>query len=235
MGVCTYIDAARRGPRGLKEEAAMQELTEDTRFAVSVDGAEVQVDAGLTILSALKIEGIDIPSLCNDVRLERAGGNCGLCVVEVGEERREVKSCITPVTAGHGDPHPVGHDRGLPQGARRAVALRPQRRLRAALPADLPRPHRHPALPGPGHRRQLRGRRPGDQGPQPVPFRVWPGLPAHLRGAVPAQPRRRTRGHQQREALRRRLGPGAGAAMASRPSANRTGKSIAIVGAGRPA
>ena len=78
----------------------MQDLREDTRFAISVDGAEVQVDAGLTILSALKKEGIDIPSLCNDVRLERANGNCGLCVVEVGEERREVKSCITPVTPG---------------------------------------------------------------------------------------------------------------------------------------
>ena len=62
----------------------MLELTEDTRFAISVDGAEVQVDAGLTILSALKSEGIDVPSLCNDVRLERANGSCGLCVVEVG-------------------------------------------------------------------------------------------------------------------------------------------------------
>ena len=78
----------------------MLELTEDTRFAISVDGAEVQVDAGLTILSALKSEGIDVPSLCNDVRLERANGSCGLCVVEVGEERREVKSCITPVRPG---------------------------------------------------------------------------------------------------------------------------------------
>jgi len=85
------------GPPGLKEEAAMRELREDTRIAISVDGAEVQVDAGLTILSALKPEGFDLPSLCNDVRLERAGGNCGLCVVEVGDERREVKSCINPV------------------------------------------------------------------------------------------------------------------------------------------
>ncbi len=50
----------------------MQELREDTRFAINVDGAEVQVDAGLTILSALKTEGIDIPSLCHDIRLERS-------------------------------------------------------------------------------------------------------------------------------------------------------------------
>ncbi len=78
----------------------MRELREDTRFTITVDGGEVQVDSGLTILSALKKEGFDVPSLCNDVRLERANGSCGLCVVEVGEERREVKSCITPVRPG---------------------------------------------------------------------------------------------------------------------------------------
>lgn len=71
-----------------------------TRFAISVDGREVQVSPGVTVLTALQQEGFDVPSLCNDVRLERANGNCGLCVVEVGEERREVKSCITPVTPG---------------------------------------------------------------------------------------------------------------------------------------
>ena len=78
----------------------MRELREDTRFTITVDGGEVQVDSELTILSALKKEGFDIPSLCNDVRLERANGSCGLCVVEVGEERREVKSCITPMRPG---------------------------------------------------------------------------------------------------------------------------------------
>lgn len=70
------------------------------RVTVTVDGREVIVDAGLTILSALSQEGFDIPSLCHDVRLERANGSCGLCVVEVGAARREVKSCITPVQPG---------------------------------------------------------------------------------------------------------------------------------------
>ena len=78
----------------------MQELSERTRFAITVDGREVEVSGGLTILTALEQEGFDTPSLCNDVRLERANGNCGLCVVEVGDERREVKSCITPVQPG---------------------------------------------------------------------------------------------------------------------------------------
>ena len=78
----------------------MQELSERTSVAITVDGRDVEVESGLTILSALQKEGFDVPALCNDVRLERANGNCGLCVVEVGSEHREVKSCITPVEAG---------------------------------------------------------------------------------------------------------------------------------------
>lgn len=109
--------------------------------------------------------------------------------------------------AGHGDPHPL-RDRGrLPQGAGRTVALRPQRRLRTALPADLSGPHRHPALPRSGHRRQFRGRRPRDQGLQPVTVGLWPGLSPHVRGPVPAHARRRAGCDQQCEALRCRVGP----------------------------
>ena len=78
----------------------MQDLWENTRFAITVDGGRIEVDSGLTILTALQKEGFDVPSLCNDVRLERANGSCGLCVVEVGDARREVKACITPVTPG---------------------------------------------------------------------------------------------------------------------------------------
>ena len=78
----------------------MHDLAQRTRVAITVDGREVEVDDGLTVLTALQKEGFDVPSLCNDVRLERANGNCGLCVVEVGESRREVKSCVTPVTPG---------------------------------------------------------------------------------------------------------------------------------------
>ncbi len=78
----------------------MHDLTGRTTFTITVDGRDIEVAEGLTILTALQREGSEIPSLCNDVRLERANGNCGLCVVEVGPERREVKSCITPVSPG---------------------------------------------------------------------------------------------------------------------------------------
>ena len=72
----------------------------NSQCTVTVDGREVVVNAGLTILTALKHIGIPVPSLCHDQRLERANGNCGMCVVEVGSERREVKACVTPVLPG---------------------------------------------------------------------------------------------------------------------------------------
>ena len=71
-----------------------------TRVEVEVDGRPLTVVEGLTILQALLQEGVKIPSLCHDLRLERSNGNCGLCVVEIGDERREVKSCVTPISAG---------------------------------------------------------------------------------------------------------------------------------------
>ncbi len=79
----------------------MGDMAQSERVTVTVNDRQIEVQAGLTILQALGNEGIDIPSLCNDVRLKRANGNCGLCVVEVGEDSpRDVKACITPITAG---------------------------------------------------------------------------------------------------------------------------------------
>ena len=79
----------------------MRELSESDRFTVTVNSREIEVFEGLTILEALVLEGIEVPSLCHDIRLERSNGNCGLCVVEVGAEApRDVKACLTPVRAG---------------------------------------------------------------------------------------------------------------------------------------
>ena len=79
----------------------MHELSESDRFTVMVNNREIEVVNGLTILDALTLEGIEVPSLCHDIRLERSNGNCGLCVVEVGSEApRDVKACLTPVQAG---------------------------------------------------------------------------------------------------------------------------------------
>ena len=79
----------------------VHDQSERDRITVTVDGHEIKVDPGLTILQALATEGIAIPSLCHDVRLERSNASCGLCVVEVGDgQTRDVKACLTPMTEG---------------------------------------------------------------------------------------------------------------------------------------
>jgi len=66
----------------------MKKITSRNRISVTVNGRKVEVYEGLTILQALLQEDIHIPHLCYDIRLERSNGNCGLCVVELGEEMR---------------------------------------------------------------------------------------------------------------------------------------------------
>lgn len=79
----------------------MRELSPTDRFTITVDNREIEVYGGITILQALVMEGIDVPSLCHDIRLKRSNGNCGLCVVEAGAENpRDVKACLTPVQPG---------------------------------------------------------------------------------------------------------------------------------------
>ncbi len=72
----------------------------DRRIKVTVNGQETEVYDGLTILQALIQEGIHIPHLCYDIRLQRANGNCGLCEVELEDDGRNVKSCQTPIREG---------------------------------------------------------------------------------------------------------------------------------------
>ncbi len=79
----------------------MKNLTNHKRIKVTVNGRETEVYDNLTILQALLQEGIHIPHLCYDIRLERSNGNCGLCVVELGARSdRDVKSCQTPIEEG---------------------------------------------------------------------------------------------------------------------------------------
>jgi len=79
----------------------MKELTNQKRIKVTVNGREIEVYDDLTILQSLIQEDIHVPHLCYDIRLERSNGNCGLCVVELGENgERDVKACQTPIKEG---------------------------------------------------------------------------------------------------------------------------------------
>ncbi len=64
-----------------------------------IDGNEVDVRPGETVLAAARRIGVEIPTLCYDERLEPAGA-CRMCLVEVEGARRLVPSCAQPTAAG---------------------------------------------------------------------------------------------------------------------------------------
>ena len=66
---------------------------------LTVDGREVEVEAGLTVLQACEQAGIEIPRFCYHERLTIAG-NCRMCLVEMERAPKPVASCAMPVADG---------------------------------------------------------------------------------------------------------------------------------------
>lgn len=64
---------------------------------INIDGREVKVPWGITILEAAKLVNIKIPTLCAHDDLCVAGV-CRICVVEVERERTLQASCTYPIT-----------------------------------------------------------------------------------------------------------------------------------------
>ena len=64
-----------------------------------IDGVEVTVPEGTTILEAAKANGIAIPTLCNLEGLTGYGG-CRLCLVEISGSPKLFAACVTPVSSG---------------------------------------------------------------------------------------------------------------------------------------
>lgn len=65
---------------------------------VTIDGTEVRVPMGTTILQAAKSIGVRIPTLCYHPDLEVAG-ICRMCVVEVEGQRTLQAACAYPITS----------------------------------------------------------------------------------------------------------------------------------------
>ena len=66
------------------------------RIKVTVDGIDVEVEPGTTILQACEEAGAEIPRFCYHERLSVAG-NCRMCLVEVERAPKPVASCAAPV------------------------------------------------------------------------------------------------------------------------------------------
>ena len=67
--------------------------------SLTIDGVEVTVPAGTTILGACRTQGIDTPTLCYAENLTPVNV-CRVCVVEVTGSRVLVPACSRPVEAG---------------------------------------------------------------------------------------------------------------------------------------
>jgi formate dehydrogenase alpha subunit len=68
-------------------------------ITLTIDGQEVKVEQGMTVLGAAKQAGIYIPTLCYHPDLEPYGA-CRLCIVEIEKMRGLPTSCTTPATDG---------------------------------------------------------------------------------------------------------------------------------------
>jgi NADH-quinone oxidoreductase subunit G len=83
---------------------------------VTVDGIEVEVPNGASVLQACEAAGKEIPRFCYHERLSVAG-NCRMCLVEVEKAPKPVASCAYPVMDGM----KVFTDTPLVRNARRGV------------------------------------------------------------------------------------------------------------------
>jgi len=78
---------------GTPKSASKQAVT------LSIDGRDVTVPVGTSVLRAASEAGIEIPKLCATELLE-AFGSCRLCLVQIEGMKGYPASCTTPVAAG---------------------------------------------------------------------------------------------------------------------------------------
>ncbi len=72
---------------------------ENNMINLNIDGQQIQVKEGTTILEAAKIAKIDIPTLCFLKGINEVG-DCRMCIVEVEGRRGFVTSCIQKAEEG---------------------------------------------------------------------------------------------------------------------------------------
>ena len=71
----------------------------DTHVSLEIDGQEISVPKGTSVMRAAMMAGVTVPKLCATDSLEPFG-SCRLCLVEIEGRRGYPASCTTPVDAG---------------------------------------------------------------------------------------------------------------------------------------
>src|SRR5262249_53904113 len=69
------------------------------RVTLSIDGREVSVPEGTSVMRAAAALGIQVPKLCATEMLD-AFGSCRLCLVQIEGMKGYPASCTTPAAAG---------------------------------------------------------------------------------------------------------------------------------------
>jgi NADH-quinone oxidoreductase subunit G len=83
---------------------------------LTIDGEEIEVEAGSTVLQACEAAGREIPVFCFHPRLNIAG-NCRMCLVEMERSPKPIASCAMPA----GDGMVIKTDTPLVHKARKGV------------------------------------------------------------------------------------------------------------------
>lgn len=71
----------------------------DKKVNLTIDGTNITVNEGSTILEAARSAGIDIPTLCYLKKINEIGA-CRMCLVEVEGARSYLAACVQPATDG---------------------------------------------------------------------------------------------------------------------------------------
>ncbi len=66
---------------------------------LTIDGKEIEIEDGLTVMQACEASGIEIPHFCFHERLKIAG-NCRMCLVDIEKAPKPVASCAMPASDG---------------------------------------------------------------------------------------------------------------------------------------
>ena len=69
------------------------------KIKLNIDGIDIEVEKGTTVLQAARKANIDIPTLCF-LKGINAAGDCRMCIVEIEGRRALTPSCNTLVEEG---------------------------------------------------------------------------------------------------------------------------------------
>ena len=67
--------------------------------SIKINGRDIEVEEGLTVLQACEEAGVEIPRFCYHERLSIAG-NCRMCLVEMEPSPKPIASCAMPINDG---------------------------------------------------------------------------------------------------------------------------------------